>query len=223
MSRSRQITGIRASTAWPITAVSAARSLGATISRPGFWRMKVSTSATCLLLSCCASEITSFTSGYCANSFAIRAFCAARYGSALLAWLKATTSCFFPPPAQEVARRAAARPAAMRNPRIIFTDLLPGARVSPALHRYRQHDDHGFDHHFHVAVDVVEAEHVGQHSHYEGPHDGTGNRSFAAGEGRAADHHRGDGVELIGHSGVGIALVILGGVEHARKAGEQAG
>jgi hypothetical protein len=58
--------------------VSAARSFGATISTSGFCRMNVSTCATCLLLSCCASLITNFTSGIAANSFSISAFCAAR-------------------------------------------------------------------------------------------------------------------------------------------------
>src|SRR5579871_699435 len=135
MSRSRQITGIFASIAWPITAVSAALSLGATTSRSGFWRMKVSTWATCLLLSCCPSEITSLTSGYCANSFSIRAFCAARYGSALFAWLKATTSCFFPPLPHE-ASKAADRHAAI-TVLCIIEFLFSGVQ-----YRHGQRDDY---------------------------------------------------------------------------------
>ena len=127
MSRSRQITGIFASIAWPITAVSAARSLGATISRSGFWRMKVSTCATCLLLSCCASEITSLTSGCCANSLVMSAFCAARYGSALFAWLKATTNCFLP--AAAAAAASSSEHASQRDRR------LPRHRVISVLPR----------------------------------------------------------------------------------------
>src|SRR5260370_33189280 len=139
MSRSRQITGILASTACPITAVSAALSLGATISRSGFWRIHVSTCATCLLLSCCASAITSFTSEYWANSLVMKAFCMARYGSALLAWLNATTSCFLSPSPQEARRIAPSEVRCRRVMKLIGIPL--------ALHHDRQHDDHGFDHH----------------------------------------------------------------------------
>ena len=64
--------------ALPITAVSAARSFGATIRTDGFCRMKVSIWAICLLLSCCASETTSLMSGVPAKSFSISAFCVAR-------------------------------------------------------------------------------------------------------------------------------------------------
>ena len=39
---------------------------------------------------------------------------------------------------------------------------------------------------------------------------------------RAADHHRRDGVQFIGDARIGIALVVLGGIEHAGKSGQQA-
>src|SRR5215470_8613994 len=148
--------GMCASIACPITAVSAALSFGATMSRSGFCRMNVSTCATCLLLSCWASEMTSLTSGCCANSFVMSAFCAARYGSALFAWLKATKYCLFSggedPP----------QPASIAATTGMTACLVP---ISSPLRRHRQHDDHGLNHHLHVAVHILQSQHIRQHAH----------------------------------------------------------
>src|ERR1039458_8042294 len=154
--------------------------VGATISRSGFCRMKVSTCATCLLLSCCASPIASLTSGCAENSLARNAFCAARYGSALFAWLNATANCFLPPlPAplpQPASSSAPPRPSATASrPRKRRVETRPATReclrhgnseiryrfmrsvsVPLALHRHRQHDDHRLDHHLHIAVHIVQ-------------------------------------------------------------------
>src|SRR5947207_1400559 len=137
-----------------MTAVRAARSLGATMSRSGFWRIKVSTCATCLLLSCCPSLITSLTSGCPASSLVRKAFCAARYGSALFAWLNATTNCFLPalPPPQPPRSSAPARLSKMTNRRVIKSVSAP-----LMLHRYRQDDDHRLDDHLHITVHIVQA------------------------------------------------------------------
>src|SRR5258707_6390410 len=106
--------------------------------------MNVSTCATCLLLSCWASLITSFTAGCCRKRRAIKSFCAARYGSALLAWLNATTNCFLP---------GVEQPASNTASTIVQTLISP---IPPALHRYREHDNHRLDHHLHVAVHIIQ-------------------------------------------------------------------
>ena len=78
MSLSRQITGIPACIARPMTPVSGARSLGATMRRLGASRIDVSIWLICFALSCWASMITSFTSGCLSQSRCISAFWAAR-------------------------------------------------------------------------------------------------------------------------------------------------
>ena len=212
------MTGIFASIAWPMTAVRAARSLGATISRSGFCRMKVSTCATCLLLSCCASEMTSFTSGCCANSFVISAFCAARYGSALFAWLNATKNCFLPPALPHAAAAGSSEHAAdYRESRLFSPISVPrctatASTMITALIIISTLLSTLFSRSILVRTPMISV-----------PTMVPGDRALAAGEARAADHHRGDGVEFVGDAGVRIALVILGRVEHAGEAREQAG
>src|SRR5436190_1593473 len=213
-----------AAIASPIGLVSGARWFGATIKRSGFCRMNVRICSICLLSSCCASAITSFTSSCCDQIFFINSFCAARYGSALLHWLNATRYCFFS--CAEADATIDSTPIRTNKTVATFRTLPPRARdellrLAPLLHPDGRDDDDGLDHHLNVTVDVVQAEDVGQHAHDQRADDRPANASAPAGEAGPADHDGRNHVELVTHAGVRIALVRLRRVQNSRDTRQQ--
>ena len=80
------MTGMPWSYAFFTTAVSGLASFGEMISRSMPWERKFSTSATCLLLSCAASETTTLKPSTFFAALTTSSFMTCRYGSALFAW-----------------------------------------------------------------------------------------------------------------------------------------
>src|SRR5882762_3155161 len=111
--------------------------------------MNASICATCLLLSCCASAIARSTSFCSENSFVISAFCAARYGSALLHWLNATKY-FFPPACFGPPHPPSKQATAITAIKARILNFFPAF-----LDRHSKHDDNRLHHHLHVAVYIL--------------------------------------------------------------------
>src|SRR5260370_14037288 len=159
--------------------------------------------------------MTSFTPTASPNNLVIKAFCAARYGSALLHWLKATKNCF------SLAGFELEHPTPSRSR--TRTVCLMSFRSSLPLNGDGKNNDNRLDHHLDIAIHVIQAQHVGENPDRQRADDGSWDRSFAARESGTADDDSGNRIQYVADAGIAIALMFLTGVQHSSKTRQEPG
>jgi len=110
----------------------------------------------------------------------------------------------------------------IRNPKSPIRNVLRRA-LSRLLKCNGRDDDDRLDHELDVEVDVPQSEDVGQDAHEERAYDGPDDPALAAREAGSPDDNGGDHVQFVGHPRVRAAMVLLGGVQHARDARQRPG
>src|SRR5215213_2629734 len=225
--RSSAMTGMLAWFAAWTTGTTASESTGLIRIASTCWVTKFWTSSCCVAASSCASAIISFAPSFLAACWAPlrRVTKNGLFRVEIESPILGPPPSPPPPPRWQPTATTVARAARISSPRtaILFPISHSFLSLSPpqGVRHHREGYDSAYHHLLPECRDVQQVQAVSQNAEDERPDQGSRGGTHSTREARAPDHHRGDGVELVGKTRLGIRRGQPGGEQDARYAGEE--